>query len=185
MNDKDTANITDFSDRQIVKQAEALRDDGVKPERDLWPAIAERVRELPQETVQTAPQKNWMPVAMAASLMIAIGSLGFAGYTSMRVNQELQQTAQAESMIDSIEAPFQMARASYLRAIASQEHEMSPEVREVLRKNLKIIHEAADEIRTALRANPEDPFLAEALVLANQKELQLLNQMTQQGQESI
>lgn len=187
MTHSDPANLADFSDKQITQQAQQLPKD-IQPEHDLWPNIANRIKDLPQEQPR-AKQNTWLPLAMAASLLIAIGALGFAGYTNVQLQQQLEQTADSEAkvqaLIDAIEQPYQTARTSYLQALATQEQQLSAEEREVVRKNLEIINNAADEIRAALVKNPNDPLLMEALILTHNKELALLNQLTNQGLDTI
>lgn len=55
-------------------QLRALRRD-VPPQQDLWPAIAQRLQEQPR---QAAPRARWItPVALAATLVLAVGVVGF------------------------------------------------------------------------------------------------------------
>lgn len=56
-------------------QLRAMRRD-LPPERDLWPDIAQRLQALPRQAA--APQRpRWLaPVAMAATLVLAVGMVG-------------------------------------------------------------------------------------------------------------
>lgn len=57
-------------------QLRALRQDA-EPGHDLWPAIAGR---LQRDAAPTARRRRWMPpVALAASLLVAIGAVGVWG----------------------------------------------------------------------------------------------------------
>lgn len=174
----------DLVEHSIIRQARML-DKEIEPEIDLWPAIANRIRALPQQEVNQTSIHRWMPVALAASVLIAIGALGFAGYTNYTVQQQVAVTAIEESTIDLIEQPFMAARASYLKTLVTEEQQMSPEVREVLKKNLKIIDDATREIRLALIENPYDPFLTDALLQTREKELHLYTMVTNRGQDTI
>ena len=175
---------TDLVEHSIIRQARMLNRE-IEPETDLWPAIANRIRELPQQEVNQTSINRWMPVALAASVLIAIGALGFAGYTNYSVQPQVVVTATEESTIDLIEQPFMAARASYLTTLVTEEQQMSPEVRDVLKKNLKIIDDATREIRLALIKNPNDSFLMDALLQTRQKELELFNIVTNQGHDTI
>lgn len=182
----ESGTLKDLGENSIVQRARQLNRN-IEPERDLWPAIAEKINEIPQQ--EHSPKKNnsWMPMAMAASLMIAIGAISFAGYTYNSVNKwdgatDLNRNI---SSVQLIEQPYLIAKASYLTALATSEKQISSSVRDVLRKNLLIIDNAAREIRHALKNNPNDPFLTEALILTRQKELELLNQVTNQGLDTI
>ena len=175
---------TDLAEHSIVRQARML-DKEMQPERDLWPEIADIIRDVPQLEFNQPNYVRWMPMAMAASLMIAIGALGFAGFTNYSLKQQSLTSVIDETTVKLIDQPFMIARTSYLTALVTDEQQMSPEVREVLKKNLKIIDDATQEIREALKENPNDPFLTDALLLTRQKELALLNQITNQGLDTI
>ena len=175
---------TDIAEHSIIRQARILNNE-IEPETDLWPAIADRIRELPQQEVDQPRTNHWMPVALAATVLIAISALSFVGYSNYALQQQVHMTAFNESTIDLIEQPYLAARTSYLTTLATEEQQMSPEVREVLKKNLKIIDNATREIRLALAENPNDPFLTAALLQTRQKELELLNQVTYRGQDTI
>jgi len=175
---------TDLAEHSIVRKARML-DKEIQPETDLWSGIADQIRDLPQQDYNQPSYNSWMPVAMAACMLIAIGALGFAGYTNYSMQPQTIVTIAEESTVTLIEQPYMVARTGYLTALATEEQQMSPQVREVLKKNLKIIDDATQEIRKALKENPNDPFLTDALLLTRQKELQLFNQLTNQGPDTI
>ena len=183
---KENNRPTDLAEHAITRQARMLNSD-IEPENDLWPNIAEQIRDLPQEEVNQPVNSRWMPMAVAASMLIAVGAIGFAGYVNYSVQQQVGPTIvlEEQTTVELIEQPFMIARASYLTALVTQEQQMSPEVRDVLQKNLTIIDDATREIRKALKENPNDPFLTEALLLTRQKELALLNQVTSHGPDTI
>jgi hypothetical protein len=186
MNIKSNENMpTDIVEHSIARQASQLKNE-IEPSADLWPNIADKIRELPQQEFHQPKQQTWMPMAMAASLLFAVVSLGFTGYTNYNVQQNsLADLESKQSTIDLIEEPFMLARTGYMTSLATDEIQMSEEVRAVLKKNLKIIDDASLEIRAALINNPNDPFLTDALLLTRQKELQLLNQVSNQSLDSI
>ncbi|MFT5520447.1 MAG: hypothetical protein ACI9IA_001040 [Enterobacterales bacterium] len=179
---------TDIAEQAIVRRAQELNK-SIEPETDLWSGIANRIKDLPQHEAEQAStnswKSTWMPMSLAASLLITVGSLSFAGYTNYSVNQQLMSSTDKESTLTLIEKPYLIARANYLTDFATKDQQMSAEVRSVLKKNLKIIDDATQEIRNALKENPNDPFLTDALILTHQKGIQLLSQVTIQGQDSI
>ncbi len=181
---QDDEKLADLAEHSIRRQA-GLLDKEIQPETELWPRIEAAIKNLPQQEVINANTNRWMPMAMAASLLLAIGSLGFAGYTSYSVNQNTGTFVAEESTLNLIEQPYMVARTGYLTSLVTDEQQMSPEVREVLKKNLKIIDDAAREIHKALEENPNDPFLTDALLLTRQKEMDLLNQVASQGPDTI
>ena len=179
---------TDIAEQVIVRKAQEM-DKSIEPETDLWPGIVNRIKDLPQHEAEQSSisswKSTWMPMSLAASMLITVGALSFAGYTNYSVNQQLMTTTEKESTLTLIEQPYLIARTNYLTDIATKDQQMSPEVRSVLKKNLKIIDDATQEIRNALKENPNDPFLTDALILTHQKGIQLLSQVTTQGQDSI
>jgi hypothetical protein len=179
---------TDIAEQAIVRRAQKLNK-SIEPESDLWAGIANRINELPQHEVEQVSvnswKSSWMPMSLAASMLLTVGALSFAGYTKYSVNQKLMTTTESESTLTLIEKPYLIARANYLTDFATKDQQMSAEVRSVLKKNLKIIDDATQEIRNALKENPNDPFLTDALILTHQKGIQLLSQVTTQGQDSI
>jgi hypothetical protein len=180
----DTNKPIDMAEHAIVRQAQML-DKEIQPEVDLWPKISQKIKNTPQESFPKKSQQSWMPMAMAASLMIAVGALGFAGYTSYSVQQPVGYKLAESSTISLIEQPYMVAKTGYLQSLATEENHMSPEVRAVLKKNLKIIDDATKEILSALNKNPNDPFLTQALLETRQKELNLLSQVTNHDQDTI
>ena len=60
-------------------QLRALRQDGA-PANDLWPGIAAR---LAPQVAPARPGRGWRPLALAASLVLAVGSVGWFARTSM------------------------------------------------------------------------------------------------------
>ena len=179
---------TDIAEQAIVRKAQELNK-SIEPETDLWSGIANRMNHPPQHDAEqpssSSWKSTWMPMSLAASMLMTVGALSFAGYTNYSTNQQLLSTPERESTLTLIEKPYLIARANYLTDFATKDQQMSPEVRSVLKKNLKIIDDATQEIRNALKENPNDPFLTDALILTHQKGIQLLSQVTIQGQDSI
>ena len=69
MNDK-TQPIGDAELRMALR---GLRQD-VDPGQDLWPGVASRIANLPQQSASPKPRQSWLwPLATAASLMVAVG----------------------------------------------------------------------------------------------------------------
>jgi len=179
--------MNDITEQAIVRKAQALNK-SIEPETDLWPNIANRIKDMPQHEAEHLTKtwtNRWMPMSLAASLFVTVGALSFASYTNYSVNQQFMPVAETESTMSLIEQPYLIARTNYLTDLATKEQQMSPQVRNILKKNLKIIDDATQEIRNALKENPNDPFLTDALILTHQKGIQLLNQVTTQGQDSI
>ena len=120
---------TDIAEQAIVRQARLL-DKEIEPEHDLWPAIAERIQSLPQQNTVNSSYNRWMPMSLAASLLITVGALAFAGYTNYSMQQQLRTTAAEEesTALPSadllIEQPYLVARTNIITRIATEEQQM-------------------------------------------------------------
>lgn len=72
-------------DKQIKKLAHRLRDDGVAPERDLWPDIEARLDSAPRSAPGRTPFRAdtwWRLAAVAATLTLLVGAGYFSGSPS-------------------------------------------------------------------------------------------------------
>jgi anti-sigma-K factor RskA len=68
-------------DRQVAQLAARLRDQGVAPDRDLWPdidAALDKVEQQPLRPRRRTEGRLWRMVALAATLALAVG-LGYVG----------------------------------------------------------------------------------------------------------
>lgn len=174
----DTENIPSIDEQRLIAQAGKLGA-AHQPERDLWPAIAQQITS--HTTVQ--PAKSWMPLALAASVMLTAISLAFSSYVYF--NQPEAKLVVVNDPVDSIEQPYILARAAYLEELLVQDEQLSPEVIAVLNDNLDVIDNAITEIRKALKDNPEDAMLLDTLIQTREKEMALFRQLTTQRITSI
>ncbi len=179
----DNESITPIGDRRRGQLAPRLKATH-EPEKDLWPMIEHGI----QSSQVKQPAFQWMPYALAASLLVSILSISLSGY--LYVNQQ-ELTAQINiepatvSNLELIEKPYIIAKTTYLTEIATDHRQLTPELKEVLRNNLEIIETAASEIHAALKANPNDAFLMDTLIQTREKEIELLRQVTSQPATTI
>ena len=164
---------------QLASQLKAIHE----PERDLWPVIEDQIG----DNYQQHRTSQWMPFALAASLLISVISMGFSGYLYLNEPSvdNLVANESLASPVDMIEKSYMVAKATYLTELATDKRQLTPEMRKVLRKNLEIIDKAASEIHTALETSPNDMFLMETLVQTRDKEIELLRQVASQPVTTI
>ncbi len=164
---------------QLVSELQANHE----PERDLWPVIEDQIR----GTYQEQQSGQWMPFALAASLLISIISIGFSGYLYLNVSVDSNLVAEQSSAnpVELIENSYRVAKAAYLTELATDKRQLTPEMRKVLRKNLEIIDQAASEIHAALKTSPNDIFLMNTLIQTREKEIELLRQVASQPTTTI
>lgn len=133
----------------------ALRDlpQELNPEHDLWPGIATQLK--------SAPQRRWVPLAIAASLLVSVLSVGSSFYLYQR--QQTLQNDMALLTLQKLESPYQFARASYAQSWPQIKQNLDPETAQVVEKNLRVIAKARDELAKALNKNPDDQVVQNLL----------------------
>ncbi len=158
----------------LVRQAATLPDE-IAPERDLWPAIAERLNDrAPATPVQTRP--NW-PFALAAGIaLVALSSLLTWSFTQRDTlsTAELVEviTAQADPFVNDVE--LIQARQALTVSLDDALGRLAPPTRRKVADNLLEIHQSMAEIRVALEEDPDNALLHQLLHTVYQQEIGLL-----------
>ena len=156
----------DFPD-SLRWQLRSLRRD-VAPERDLWPAIAQRIAATPQMTARPATPawRRFAPLATAAALALAIG-LAWQLRPVPAPGPDFEGrllTAEADAMTREYQAAlFELNHG--VGARAPQE--------------LYVLDRSAAQIRTALRRDPDARFLLERLQRTYERRLELTQRLAQ------
>ncbi|MFN2444961.1 MAG: zf-HC2 domain-containing protein [Vicinamibacterales bacterium] len=174
------------------------------PATDLWPGIAVRLEREPLRPSLTASLQagrsveSWAsrPVtlsvahlALAASLLVAV-SAGVSWLAAHRSTATGPAVAQTEPAVRAVSEPFEpvsdVQRAGFAdaqfdaavldleRILAEHRDTLDPRTVRVLERNLNAIDEAIRQARSALDADPANPFLNSHLVDARQQKLELL-----------
>lgn len=173
-------------DPLLARAAELPKD--VTPPRDLWPAIAARIAERPQQARSRA--FGW-PAALAAGFLVASVS-ALLTWGLVREPDPVVQIAgpqEAEAVIlpvnygsrSGLTAAELAARDQLLARFREKFGQLRPETREAILKNLAIIQTAADEIDAALAQDPASAMLNGLLVGAYKQELQLYSMVVTTG----
>ena len=142
----------------------------MEPDRDLWPKA-----ELGVVQSTMARKKAFMqtPYALAASLVIALASLTFGWQSYQKQLAAEQRMAEAQQLINQIEAPYQYARVSYQEHWSSIREGLSPEAVEVIEKNLATVHAAQQQIIEAIKKDPANPSLQHLMYQTLNQEMSL------------
>lgn len=199
----DTHDATELPDA-LRWQLRALRQDQ-PPTTDLWPGIAQRLTPQSGDTVSTgwggqptataARQRSRMPVALAASVLVAVGTLGLlrvggpapgqsssfaddAGFPSTPDTARLSATPRAAGNAPPISAdtPLALAEAQALRMQyqgAIRELETRPGAA-AANPTLRTLDQSAELILAALRQAPDSTRLLEQLRRTYQRRLDLM-----------
>ena len=175
-------NDDDRIDDEVMAAAARLTTD-VKPERDLWPGIEQAI---------AAPvidrRSMWNTVwAQAAAIVLLVG--GSSGLTYLAMSGDDDPT------VPGIAAPGQLAfepisgsfgsqytlGSDYLVAhreldarLNQQLEQLSPEVRDEVRKNVETIRAAIRDINKALDEEPDNVLLQDLLLSTYREEMDLM-----------
>jgi hypothetical protein len=175
--------------RDLVARAATLPH-AIEPERDLWPAIRDRLEGEPARA-SGPPARAWSP-AVAASLLVAAvtGGLGWALLRApepIRTARGAEPTAHgrpvpashaaADSDLDAADATLVQAKHQLVAALEARRGSMSPETAATVDRNLAVVEKAVDEIRQALARDPGNGELHRMLLAAQRRELDLLERV--------
>lgn len=168
--------------REVVAQARRLVD--APPARDLWPGIAERIRETEERQRRGRSFTFSMPQLAAAAITLVALSSGIAwqaaGGFSTRQTEPAAPVAQVPAKAELLLAS-RIASSDYESAIAQLERVLdvgrerldTATVRKVDEK-LALIDKAIDDARQALAVDPSSAYLNRHLAGTMRRKLDLL-----------
>jgi len=171
----------------------------IEPPRDLWSDIEARLDDAPKIVAMRQPVKavrrtSWTRMLIAASLLIAATGTGYvvlnlgsgavappdAGRT------DVASRPSAPAIVTTSGPTMHLAEQAILDAkqqlrVALEEHRprLSPGTQNEVDANMRIIEEAIDKIQQAVRDDPANPELNRMLIAAHQRELKMLQRLTQ------
>ncbi|HYM85932.1 MAG TPA: hypothetical protein VET30_04280 [Pseudoxanthomonas sp.] len=151
-------------DNDVLRwRLQALRRD-IQPTADLWPGIADRIATLPQDVVETphhARTRRFVPWALAASVLLAIG------VAWQVVPGTVQDRSQGNPLIRQQAVSMTL---DYESAIA---HLQQAETRPEMHGAFGELDRSATQILTAIDRDPDAAFLLEQLRRTYARRLQL------------
>jgi tetratricopeptide (TPR) repeat protein len=161
----------------------------------VWLQVAGRLRQEGRIVMPPARDatRRWMPLALAASLLIAVaGSLYFLypRGDAAPVQQDAHATPEQPSgnaaqmdAVQGVEAEFRLAEQHYQNAIAkleeaakSESGAIDPQTAAVLQKNLQVIDQAIEKSRAALRSEPQSTRARDSLFSALRTKVSVLQE---------
>jgi hypothetical protein len=143
------------------------------PERDLWPGIAARLDRR---------RHGWVPLAVAASILISAASALFSWHV---YEIHRQETAIALQELQRIESPYRAAQAVYKKQWPALRSHLDPATAAAIERNLRIIHQADLELVEQLRRHPGNPALQDLLRQTLAQELDLYQRASRAAYQSI
>jgi hypothetical protein len=162
----------------------------------VWLQVAGRLRQegrIAPSAPRAAGSRRWMPLAIAASLLLVVGAswyLLYRGSPAPPPHQDAHATpgqpagnaAQVDA-VQGVEAEFRLAEQHYQNAIArleeaarSESGAIDPQTASLLQKNLQVIDQAIAESRAALRSEPQSTRARDSLFEALRKKVTVLQE---------
>ncbi|MBL4673496.1 MAG: hypothetical protein JKX81_14650 [Arenicella sp.] len=171
-----------------VKYLDELNWD-IQPERDLWPDVHSNIRFAgkPELVVKpstldaqkSAVQRLWMPMSMAACMMLALGAFVMSSMSFQRAQDTYQLQASyidyQKSQISLIEQQHAHVRAQFTTLLSGELGTINPATVAEVQAVLLTIDSASMELKSAILAQPTNANYASMLARTYQQELRLLN----------
>jgi len=152
----------------------------IVPPRYLWPSIEREIERQPLRT----PQVVLAAAASVAALMIA-GAVIWAVLHSRQVTSAPSAQSIAMSLDEPHDPGYLAARAGLVDTFRERLAMLDPPTRAKIEANLAVIHQARDDIRKALAADPNSPVLEELLESAWHDEFDLYDDVIRTTQPTL
>jgi hypothetical protein len=152
----------------------------VVPSRYLWPSIEREIKRQPLRT----PQMVLAAAAAVAALMIA-GGVVWAVLQSRTATTAPSAPSMAMSLDEPHDPGYLAARAGLVDIFEQRLAMLDPPTRAKIEANLAVIHQARDDIRKALAADPDSPVLEQLLESAWHDEFDLYDDVIRTTQPTL
>jgi hypothetical protein len=173
---------------QLIRAARSL-EKGIAPGRDLWPGIAEAIRN-PATADPVRPGSGWQRyLAYAAAVVLLVG--GSSGITFLAMHEAPPEYV-AEQRVEPLQLQpvsgnfggtyelgpeFMAARESLATQLDSKLSRLSPQARAEVEKNIAEIRAAIQQINRVLADEPDNALLQELLLAAYREELHMMRRV--------
>jgi len=165
----------------------------IQPERDLWPDIKSNIEFSGKpQTIDNEPEPlpsnilvldksrpAWVPMSIAACLMLAFGAFIMSSLSLQKANQTYDLQANyieyQKTQIALIEQQHQQVRAQFTTLLSGEVGELNPNSVAEITAVLMTIDDASTELKKAILARPMNSKYAPMLARTYKKELKLLN----------
>ena len=169
--EKGGAKVNAPIDLMLAREIRNL-DPEMMPTRDLWSGIERNMIEYPQRK-KSEWAVSWMPVGVAASLVIAVSALVV---NMLGINQQPSQLLSAEHAITAVQSHYLEVRNPLIDQFAETNKSLAPETLEELYRNIQIVENARKDIEAQVRMDPDNQRLVAMLMRIHEKEIKLLKQ---------
>jgi hypothetical protein len=180
----------EMTDLELARLVRDL-DDEMKPDRDLWQGIERQMLDHPQKASRT--QGQWMPVAVAASLVIAVGAMMLSLTQNPSalppVGSSLVSapgtTIGLTTGLNQVQAEYVQVRNPLVEQFNVKNESLDERTRMDLYQNLEIMAQARRDLESQIRDNPANQRLMEMLVKLHEQEIALLQQDFSRHSQSL
>ncbi|MBI2423076.1 MAG: hypothetical protein HYV27_09630 [Candidatus Hydrogenedentes bacterium] len=174
--------------RSVLQSVKSLPRE-IAPPTDLWAGIESRVKnsstaQFPRLDSHHWSENLWMRLgAIAAAALVTLGGLHLFlnPAASKIVDRVIPPTpAMAEMLSREVadnELEYIQSKALLMNALEEKRGDIDEETLALIEENLKVIDVAVEEIRVAIKDDPENPRLVKLLVATREKELNFLEDM--------
>lgn len=166
-----------MNDDRLLQEVRRLPRE-IQPPADLWPGIAARIRRRPGRIVALPA---WGLIAASVAL-VAVSS-GVTAYLLREPDRALPVAGALPAHLVELERHYATAANEITRVLERQRDALTPEAIATIGRSLRIIDQALDEARQALRRNPESAALQHLLWAAYQQKLDLLQRAVRLSEE--
>ena len=160
----------------------------IQPSRDLWQDISSKIR-FADRKLRSKQKPAWMPIAMAASVVLATVSLVFSSMTYQRAQDADRYQAALvmyqQAQLGLIEQQHQMVRVQFSQLLQNGRDTLNPAFVVEAETLMMNIDAASGEIKKAISVQPFNPEYTSMLVRTYQQELKLLNKVNSKQGISI
>ncbi len=172
----------------------------IEPDRDLWPDIHSNIRFAGKPSLATTPdttdsgfnttpdivsalpsttKRLWMPMSMAACLMLALGAFILSSMSFQRAQDTYALQADyieyQKSQISLIEQQHKHVRAQFTALLNGELGPINPATAAEVQAVLLTIDDASLQLKEAILAQPTNTNYSSMLARTYQEELKLLN----------
>jgi len=178
---KDEQSLDLNKERELQKQIAGLAMEA-DPQVDLWPNIKHQIE---QPAVKYGAPK-WMPWAIAASLIVSLGSVALSWQNleqakmlySQQQDQNDNRATDEKTQVEIIENSYRVAKVSLMKNIVSSNSSIDAQLMAEIKNKLFDIDAAALLLKEAIRNQPRGSQLPLLLKATYEQELEILTQIS-------
>jgi hypothetical protein len=152
----------------------------MKPPRDLWPAISERLETVEREDAGTYKPSFWRAPAIAAAVLLSLASGIFIGRGMEEgFDGQVSGTAQANALIGTMQATELEYQAAFSELVPLDYSglRLEGEGTDALRGSWEALLQAETSLLAALQQYPADFFLNGKLLDLRSQQLQFVKRL--------